>query len=209
MQLSQAKPQINSIYEQKKFLRAHYTQKRKELGQDERMRQSDALVLSVSSHSCFIRSNTILCYYPIEEEPSILPLANIALSLGKTVAFPISNTKDHTLSFRSVKDLSQLKSGAYRIPEPTANMPEISDFSESLCIVPALAFDLRGYRIGYGKGFYDRFLSTFNGVSLGLAYDKFVTDVLPHDATDQNVDIIITEGRVYNVKKLLQQETKN
>ena len=208
MQLSQTDQRADSTHEQKKFLRTHYSKIRKELGGQERDRQSSSLVRTASSLPEFKNCKMLLCYYPIGNEPSILPLAKLAIDMGKTLAFPISDTQTHTLSFRVVTSLDQLKLGAYNICEPTDDLPEISDTSEAICIVPALAFDLNGYRLGYGKGFYDRFLSNFCGISIGLTYTQSLTQILPHDATDLPVDIIITQGRVYNVKRSTEKQAK-
>lgn len=139
---------------------------------------------------------TVLTFFPVKGEPDILPLADALLRKGYGIAFPISHTETLTLEFKYVKDISELTAGAYGIPEPPPSAPTVTEYSDALCLVPALAFDRRGMRIGYGKGYYDRFLSHFCGKSLGTAFSEFVTEELPVAANDISVDIIITEKGV-------------
>lgn len=78
--------------------------------------------------------------------------------------------------------------------EPNTDKCEIlSDFSDSVCLVPGLAFDREGYRIGFGKGYYDRFLLNFSGLTVGMCYNKCIEDNLPRGYYDCPVDILITE----------------
>ena len=99
--------------------------------------------------------------------------------------------------------LDELERGAYSIPEPRADAEVFSHRRHALCIVPALAFDRRGFRLGYGGGYYDKFLKEFDGVSLGVTYDALIADKLPTGVYDVPVDVIITERRsiIPNAKK--------
>lgn len=178
---------------EKASLRAKLRQIRRETHPEERVRLSAALVEKLSAHPYFLSANTLLLYYPIQGEPDLLPLAKTALSFGKRVAFPISDPQTCTLSFRLVSSLSELCAGAYGIFEPTADAPLAENDSLTLCVVPALSFDRFGFRLGYGKGFYDRFLAAFRGRSIGLIDSRLLTDTLPRDEYDKRVDLIITE----------------
>ena len=170
---------------------------RNEISETERAELNKRLFEKTAELRIFKEAETLLCYYPVRGEPDILPLARYALELGKKVAFPISHVSDIRLSFHVISNLSELTRGTYNIPEPSEAATEITDFSESLCIVPALAFDKEGHRLGYGAGYYDRFLSSFNGVSIGLAYSQFYVDKIPFDKHDASVNIIITEDGGY------------
>ena len=79
------------------------------------------------------------------------------------------------------------------IPEPPSDLPTFEPKGHCVCIVPGLAFDKNGYRIGYGKGYYDRFLKDFNGTKIGLCRCDFLKDALPVNEFDHKVDMIITE----------------
>jgi len=184
--------ETNSIKE-KYISRDHFLSVRRSISTESRSLLDAALFSNTAALPQFKEAKVLLCYYPINGEPNIIPLARHALSLGKKVAFPISHVKEKRLSFHVINDISCLKIGAYGIPEPPIELPEVTDFSYALCIVPALAFDANGYRLGYGGGYYDRFLSEFDGISLGLTYSFFYVDSVPTETHDASVDIIITE----------------
>lgn len=85
--------------------------------------------------------------------------------------------------------------------EPDVNKcKEVDDFSKSICIVPAIAYDKFGYRLGYGKGYYDRFLSAYHGICIGVQYDELVCEKLFIDKYDVPVDYIITQNGVFSTK---------
>ena len=75
----------------------------------------------------------------------------------------------------------------------------VEEDTGGLCVVPGLSFDEEGYRLGYGKGYYDRFLSRFRGVTVGACYSGCVRRILPHGYFDRPVDILITERGIRNV----------
>ncbi len=185
--------------EEKKKIRLEYLKKRSELSSEYR-NKADALLFEKTVNSAgFKSSKIILAYYPIKNEPDILPIVRHALACGKRVAFPVCHTDTYDLTFKFIEELSWLDAGAYSIPEPKDDCEIYYKEEKAFCIVPALVFDRNGYRIGYGKGFYDRFLSDFCGISAGLCYDDFLCDVLPKESTDKNVDMIITDKEVLYV----------
>ena len=143
----------------------------------------------------FVKANTVLTFYPVGSEIDTFPLFKMAKKLGKRVAFPCS-LEGGILIFREINDLSEMKGIAHNIPEPTQESKVVLDFERSVCITPALAFDIDGYRIGYGGGYYDRFLASYTGTAIGIAYDDMICDALPHEEFDLPVDIIITERRI-------------
>ena len=140
--------------------------------------------------------NDILLFYPIGSEPDLLPLAQRLISLGKRVYFPTSQKDTVRLIFRSVSTLDELTVGAYKIKEPPCENPIFDNSAHSVCVVPALSFDALGMRIGYGKGYYDRFLSNFSGLSIGVTFASLVAERVPTDKYDVPVDVIITEEGV-------------
>jgi 5-formyltetrahydrofolate cyclo-ligase len=92
-----------------------------------------------------------------------------------------------------------LEAGTYGINEPTKASPRASFTKNTICIVPALAFDKKGFRLGYGKGYYDRFLNNFEGISIGVAFDRFICDALPINDTDIAVGSIIKSSGSHNI----------
>ena len=187
-------------FSDKTSARKHFLASRLALPSQAIDKASDILCEKILELEEFSQADTVLLYFPVKNELNLLPIAKAALKENKKVAFPISITKNCTLEFREISSLEELISGAYGIPEPPESA-QIAAFSEkSFCIVPALAFDKKGFRIGYGKGYYDRFLSSFKGISVGAVLSSHICDSLPIESTDLPVNIIITETGVTRIK---------
>ena len=184
---------IDPTVARKRELRAHYRTVRASLTPEARRAAEEKLYEQICALPSFLTASTILAYYPIGDEPNLLPVIEEAFRLGKQVAFPVCDPTTSTMIFRVVSSLSALCVGAHHIPEPTDNCPVLSDFSDALCLVPALVFDLCGYRLGYGKGYYDRFLEKAAIETVGATYHALITDVLPHEPTDRAVSILMSE----------------
>ena len=98
------------------------------------------------------------------------------------------------MHFYVVKSFDDLEKGSYGILEPKSYCERVDKFVDAMCVVPALSFDSMGYRLGFGKGYYDRFLADFNGVTVGLCCESCMTDgELPRNEHDICVDQIVTE----------------
>ena len=184
----------------KRSERSRFMALRNELDKDFRIQADPKLIRAFLSLLEYKNASTLLMYYPVKGEVNILEIANIALSTGKKVAFPVCRKETFDMDFLSVDSLFDLKKGSYGIPAPDESCDIVTDFSSAICIVPALAFDRRGFRIGYGKGYYDRFLEKHPVYSAGLVYSPLLTDTLPTEATDKKVDVIITEKEVLPIK---------
>ncbi len=129
---------------------------------------------------------------PIECDTSAI-IAD-ALEKGKRVAVPKCHKTSNEMDFYFIKSYDDLSPGKYGILEPVPERCEKAvDFSCGLCLVPGLSFDLQGYRIGFGKGYYDRFLQKFGGVTVGICYYKCIQKDLPKGVFDKPVDILLTE----------------
>ena len=185
--------QTDAIVARKRELRTRYRAIRASLSAEQRRTAEAVICEQLWSLPCFQEAKTILAYYPIGDEPNLLPVLEKAFAFGKQMAFPVCDPATSTMVFRVVRSLDELRVGAYAIPAPTDDCPVLCDCSGALCIVPALAFDLRGYRIGYGKGYYDRFLEKNAVMAVGATYHALVTDALAHEPTDRAVSILITE----------------
>lgn len=186
----------DNVKEIKKSLRNQYKQYRLDLPADVKAdydkKICDALMQLVS----FRHSETILMYAPLEGEIDVMPIAIKALEMGKRVAFPRCVEEPRNLDFKYVSSLEELKSGSYSIAEPTEDMESVKDYSKSICIIPGVVFDDWGYRVGYGKGYYDRFLSAYDGTKFGLVYSECILKQVPRGRFDRHVDILISEKGV-------------
>ena len=183
------------INEEKKDLRRALLNKRSSLSFETRRKKDMLLCNTLAESEAFLSCDTLLAYSPIKDEIDVLPLVEKAFSMGKRVAFPKCE-KGGDMNFYYVNSLSELSLGAYNIKEPQENSELFYGRENTLCILPALAFDKSGYRLGYGGGYYDRFLARFNLTGVGLVYDEFLFDNLPKNEYDKKSDILITEGGV-------------
>lgn len=140
----------------------------------------------------------VFVYYPIGSEVSVLPLIEQAILDGKKLAFPRCIDKNGTMKFFSVSHIGQLEDGFFGLKEPPECSEELFADECTLCILPGLCFGLDGNRLGYGKGYYDRFLSEFKGIRVGICYEECLTDALPADGYDKKMHYTVTEKKIYN-----------
>ncbi len=179
--------------ELKADLRKVFKAKRRELDIQKKDELDYLICKKISELECFKISDTLLLYSPVNGEINLGMLADMALIKGKRIAYPLCNTSDCTMTFKYVSSRAELISGAYSIPEPKESAETFKGGKNVICIVPALTFDKFGFRLGYGKGYYDRFLKNFDGISLGAIYQDFLCDTLPHGYYDVSVDILVSE----------------
>ena len=156
---------------------------------------NDGLFLRTTSLKEFIDARNIMIYYSVKREPATLKIAETALSMGKTVAFPLC-CRGGLMQARIVKDFGELRPAMLGIPAPLDTTPAIGPEELDLIIVPALAYDKEGYRLGYGGGYYDRYLRGVPVFTAGLARERLLKEKLPREPHDVPVKYIITEDRV-------------
>jgi 5-formyltetrahydrofolate cyclo-ligase len=137
----------------------------------------------------FRKAEIIGAYYSIGSEVNTSEILEFALK-HKILALP----KGDAIRFVKVDDLNNLIKGRYNIMEAVGDTIE-----PDLVLVPAIAFDEEGYRIGYGKGYYDKYLSKHNCYSIGLAYDFQILKSIPHDRHDISVNMIVTDKRIISI----------
>jgi len=188
----------------KRALRAVILAKRRELTQQQMASQGLALQQRFLDLPEFQRANVLALYAPIQSEAETSAVASAALAAGKTLLYPAVQGDD--LKFCRVGALSDLAPGRYGIPEPAGEPFNPGD--ADLFVVPGVAFDLFGRRIGYGKGFYDRSLHRLEGSGklVAFCYDfQLFQEIVgePHDVT---MDLIVTELRVVRVNKNIGEE---
>lgn len=113
--------------------------------------------------------------------------------LGRVLC-PRCEKDSNIMHFYVINSFDDLEVGSYGILEPKSYCERVDVFDRPVCFVPALSCDNKGYRLGFGKGFYDRFLADFKGITVGLCCERCVADgELPHDEHDINLDYVITE----------------
>jgi 5-formyltetrahydrofolate cyclo-ligase len=134
-------------------------------------------------------------YWPVQDELDPRPLMLALAARGAQLALPVAEARGRPLRFRAWRPDDPLAPGALRIPEPLASAPEVLP---DLVLVPMLAFDRRGFRLGYGAGFYDRTLALVRAtkpvLAVGLAYAAQESDAVPVGTHDEPLDWVVTEA---------------
>ena len=183
---------------EKQRLREEHLAAREALSEQERSVLDDRITQKLLATSEYAEATTVLTYVSVSSEVSTRMFIECALRDGKTVAVPRC-LPGHCLEFVAIASLKQLVAAPFNLLEPAKELPAVTEDQKnnSICIVPALLVDTKGYRLGYGAGFYDRFLSTYPGKKICLAYQQSLSrTTLPHTAFDVAVDVVITESEV-------------
>ncbi len=147
-------------------------------------------------------AGSILFFAPALNEVDVWPLLEEALNAGKTAALPRFDSADRSYVACRVQNLrSEIVTGEFGIREPAAKCVEIPLSKFDLVLVPGVAFDLRGYRLGRGRGFYDRLLAEVRGVKCGVAFDEQLASEVPAGRLDVQVNFILTATRCVKVEE--------
>lgn len=185
---------IINIREQKNLLRAKHKKLRTAYSVELKQKLDNILFEKFTELKEYKECKTLFAFVSMPIEVNTFPILEKALADGKILALPKCRQNEPIMDFYRVNSLDMLKEGKYSIMEPDEEVCEkITEYSDALCLVPGLSFDLYGYRLGFGKGYYDRFLQNFIGTTVGLCYSKCIEQKLPHGIYDKAVDIIITE----------------
>jgi 5-formyltetrahydrofolate cyclo-ligase len=141
-------------------------------------------------------AHAILFFAPTPEELDIWPLLEKFLAAGKVCALPFYNSATKNYLARRVRNPAKdVSAGHFGIREPASSCPEVPLETFDLVLVPGLAFDWNGNRLGRGKGFYDRLLENVSGVKCGVARDFQLLEKIPAEPRDLRVNFIVTPAR--------------
>lgn len=183
--------QVSDLIAEKKALRARFSALRASIPTAKKSAMDAALCRALAAHTSFLECDVLLCFFPVRDEPDLTALYRLARERGKKTAFPRCTGKQMT--FHLVQSESELETGRFGIPTPPENAPLVACDTRTLCIVPALAAAKDGARLGYGGGFYDRFLEHFAGTAILPIYSALLCDALPREKTDLTIPYILTE----------------
>jgi 5-formyltetrahydrofolate cyclo-ligase len=184
----------------KKELRQKVLEKRGKLSLTEVQKKSQQINQQLLLHPAYRSAKTILFYLPIKKEPDTLPLLKNAWQQKKQVLIPVTQAVNKSLILSKLENLEELIEGSYGILEPKPEfLRPTAPYSVDLCLLPGLAFDRNGSRLGYGGGYFDRFLPSLRPdcPKIALAYDFQILNFIPKTKYDLPVDIIITESTTY------------
>lgn len=171
----------------KEFLRKKYKEKRDNI--KNKVTKDNLIYQKVINNKDILFSKTLLIYISINSEVDTIKIINYFLNT-KNIAVP--KIIDNNMYFCYVTNLNELTSGKYNIPEPT-NENIVTDFDNAICIVPGICYDKKNYRVGYGKGYYDRFLSKNKIKTIGLCYKECMIEKIDNDKYDYKIDEVITD----------------
>ncbi len=147
-------------------------------------------------------AHSILFFAPLPDELDVWPLLEKFLAAGKICALPAFDAATQIYSARRVVNLAtDIAIGKFGVREPAASCAEIPLAGFDLVLVPGVAFDSHGHRLGRGQGFYDRILSAASGVKCGVANDFQLVEQVPTEAHDAPVDFIVTPSRCVRRKR--------
>lgn len=174
----------------KSELREKILEKRRSLSQEEVIEKSKKIIEKLEGTKEFKEANTILLYVSTDNEVCTHDLINKCLLNGKTVVVPyIANEEIMVSKINSLKDLRE---GAFGVLEPTWIIPILrSDLD--LAIIPGVAFDKKGNRVGHGLGYYDIFLQGLECPKIAMAFDFQIVDKIKTEKHDMKLDKVLTD----------------
>jgi len=162
---------------------------------------SARLVARVTELPEWRNSNSVFLFVPLSGEPALEVLLELALAGGKKVAVPAYDPASETYLAREVRmSETDLVRGRYGVREPHEGCPPMPVGALAFAVVPGVAFTSDGKRLGRGRGFYDRLLSSFRGVSCGVGFDEQIVPEMPVEPHDVKLSYVATPTRLWDCR---------
>lgn len=178
---------------EKKELRRRVREELSALSRSELVRSDDALFARFLALPQVEEAKTIFAFWGIPgKEPDTSRLIGELVKRGKTVGLP-RMLPEHRMEVRRYDPDRPLVKVSFGISEPGEDCPLLDRENIDLVLVPAVCYDRRGYRLGFGGGYYDRWLKNFSGVTVGLCREAVLRETVPTEAHDAKVDLLLTE----------------
>jgi 5-formyltetrahydrofolate cyclo-ligase len=156
----------------------------------------------LKEQSIWKNAASVLFFAPVSNEVDVWPLLEEAIQMGKVAALPRFDSADQCYVACRVQNLrSEIVTGEFGIREPAARCAEIPFGRFDLVLVPGVAFDLRGCRLGRGRGFYDQLLPEVRGIKCGVAFDEQIAGEIPTGPLDIPMDFILTATSCVKVEE--------
>lgn len=185
--------------ETKKAIRSQILKNRRMLSAQEQQIKSHQIAEKIAVHPFFLEADVIFVYADYNNEVQTKEIVDIAHELGKQVAMP--RVLGDEMEFFGVVSYDNLEPGCMGIPEPKKSCPSMRMLSNEvkvLVIMPGAVFDKNRHRIGYGGGFYDKYLSAHpKYVTIAVGYDLQIMEQIPSESFDIKPEVIITESSIY------------
>lgn len=174
-------------------------QKRDSLSYFDINTKSESIQKRIIHSAEFRNSNAVGAYYPVGSEVRTQKLLAIAIKSSRVVALP--RTEGDNIKFYRISSNTELVRGKFGIKEPRGSSSSCVSENIDLLLVPGILFDIQGNRIGYGYGYYDRFIAMRRSsvYVIGLAYELQLCEKIPRSNRDQRVDALVTEKRIIHI----------
>ena len=190
----------------KEKVRKKAVETRDSIDEESRQQKSEEIAKKILEADWFKEADIVLSYHAFRSEVEVDALNRAVLTQGKKLYLPKTYVKEKQIRFFEITDLSKLKRGYQKIWEPTGEEPEFSfetvkeEQKKVLMIMPGTAYEARGYRMGYGGGYYDRYFARFPKLSrMALAFEGQIEKQLAVLPTDVRMHRIYTEEREYRI----------
>ena len=181
---------------EKKTLRAAMMSQRHAMSVAFRREADRAIAEAVKRHPAYEAASQVFAYVSMPHEVGTRAILEAVLADGKALGLPVCEPETCGMQFYRLEALSELKAGAYRIPVPPVTAERLLlPAEDTLVIVPMLAYDAAGYRLGAGGGYYDRFLAANPVHTVGICYADCRMTQLPHGMYDRKLECCVTEQK--------------
>lgn len=189
----------------KKLIRKETLIKRDSIDPEKKQEKDKLIMGRILSLPSFKKANTVLYFASFRSEVSTLQQIEEALKMGKRIMLPKVDKIDKRLRLYEIHSIGEIKSGFMGIPEPDVSPERERDINDAdLVIMPGVAFDPKGNRLGYGAGYYDKLLAGLKKKIplIAIAYEEQIVDSLPAESHDIRVDMIVTDERIIEIQKI-------
>ena len=197
----------------KEKVRKKAVETRDSMDEESRQQKSEEIAKKILEADWFKEADIVLSYHAFRSEVEVDALNRAVLTQGKKLYLPKTYVKEKQIRFFEITDLSKLKRGYQKIWEPTGEEPEFSfetvkeEQKKVLMIMPGTAYDARGYRMGYGGGYYDRYLNAHEAewkmidfMTVFAAFSEQKMILIPGERCDVKPDVIVTEKEIMQRK---------
>ncbi len=190
-------PAVNDIRDYKSKLREKCKAQRLSLTSEKKRSLDSVIAGRLLNSQSYKSTNILLVYVSKGIEIDTIEIIENARKDGKRIVVPYCRTDTTDLDFYYISSLDDLSPGTFGVLEPDpAKSVKFEEYDRGLCIVPALCYDMKGYRLGFGKGYFDRFLARYSGATVGIGYSFQIKRSLWHGRYDRPVDQVITDRNI-------------
>jgi 5-formyltetrahydrofolate cyclo-ligase len=185
---------------EKHLIRKRTLEKRLKENKKTLQRSGHEIIKKLLITKVFQEAVNILFYTPIKNEVDTKPLIELVLKKNKNVLVPRVENEQNMDAYK-ISSLKDLEKGTFGILEAKRNCKKFPKKDIDLVIVPGVAFDISGHRIGFGQGYYDAFLNDIKAKKIALAYDFQIVKNIPDEEHDVKMDLVITPSKTIHMKK--------